>query len=69
MSASTTQRARVAALSRGRTPDDPDLLTAKRDLAAAKLADYISRTVSAAPPLSPDQRDRLTLLLRAGGAA
>ena len=38
-----------------------------RDYAAAKLADYIARTVDAAPPLTDAQRDRLALLLRAGG--
>ncbi len=36
-------------------------------MAAEKLADYIRRTVAAAPPLTPAQRDRLTLLLRDPG--
>ncbi len=40
-----------------------------RDLAAAKLANYIRKTVDAAPPLTPAQRDRLALLLRGGDAA
>ena len=35
---------------------------------AERLADYIKRTVDAAPPLSVEQRDRLALLLRGGGA-
>lgn len=61
-------RNRVANLSRYR-PDSPELVDARRDLAAAKLAAYIQRTVDAAPPLSPEQRDRLALLLRAGDAA
>jgi hypothetical protein len=60
-------RARVGALSRYRPDDDPDLLDARRDLRAARLADYIAKTVDAAPPLSSEQRDRLALLLR--GAA
>ena len=38
-----------------------------RDYAAEKLADYISRTVDAAPPLTAEQRDRLAVLLNAGG--
>jgi len=59
----TQQRARVAALTRSRAADDPDLLRARRDLAAARLDDYIRKTVAAAPPLSGDQRNRLTLLL------
>ncbi len=39
-----------------------------RDLAAAKLADYITKTVDASPALTDAQRDRLALLLRGGGA-
>lgn len=41
----------------------------RRDYAAAKLADYIRRTVAAAPPLSPEQQHRLALLLGNGNAA
>ena len=61
-------RARVAALTRSRPENDPDLLDARRELRAARLEDYIRRTVDAAPPLTDDQRDRLALLLRGGGA-
>lgn len=39
-----------------------------RDLAAAKIAAYIERVVSAAPPLTNDQRARLTALLSGSGA-
>ena len=60
----TTERARVASLSRSRTPDDPDLVAARRNLRAARLEDYIRRTVDAAPPLTAEQRDRLAVLLR-----
>jgi len=35
-----------------------------RDYAAAKLEDYIKRTVDAAPPLTNEQRERLVLALR-----
>ena len=38
-----------------------------RDYAAARLADYIGRVVAAAPPLTPEQRNQLALLLRGGG--
>ncbi len=71
----TTERARVASLTRSRAADDPDLLAARRNLREQRLADYITRTVAAAPPLTGAQRDRLALLLRAapsdlsGGAA
>ncbi len=44
------------------------LSDARRDLAEAKLAAYIQRVVDQAPPLSPEQRDRLAVLLRSGGA-
>lgn len=60
----TAERARVASLTRSRTPDDPVLINARRSLKAERLADYIRRTVDAAPPLTPSQRDKLALLLR-----
>ena len=62
-----TARARKAALTRHRPADTDALTVATRDLAAANLEDYIRRTVDAAPPLTPEQRDRLAVLLR--GAA
>lgn len=73
MSAVRSGRARVASLSRHRGPDSPDTLTARRDLHAARLEDYISRTLATAPPLTDEQRQRLALLLQppatSGGAA
>jgi hypothetical protein len=39
------------------------------DLAAARLALYITKIVDAAPPLSAAQRDKLALLLRGGQVA
>lgn len=59
----THHRARVAALSRDRTPDDPELVDARRSLRAERLADYIKRTVDEAPPLTDEQRARLVSLL------
>ncbi|MGI8701633.1 MAG: hypothetical protein ACR2JU_10600 [Nocardioidaceae bacterium] len=56
-------RGKVAALTRSRSSDDPDLLGASRDLAAAKLAAYVERVVSNAPPLTIEQRDRIAALL------
>lgn len=69
MSATLHHRARVAALSRSRTADDPEFTDARRDLAAENLAAYIARIVADAPPLTPAQRDRLALLLGGGDAA
>lgn len=36
----------------------------RRELAAERLAAYIEKVVDASPPLTADQQDRLTLLLR-----
>lgn len=57
-------RARIASLSRSRTPDDPDLVNARRELLEARLADRIRADVAAWPPLTTEQRDRLAALLR-----
>ncbi|SFS15703.1 hypothetical protein SAMN04487783_2107 [Agrococcus baldri] len=69
LSSWTSERARVASLSRSRTADDPDLLEARRNLKAARLAEYVERVVAEAPPLTPQQRDRIASLLRGGVAA
>ena len=71
----THHRARVAALSRDRAPDDPELLAARQaltearaaerqELEAQRIARHIKKLVDAAPPLSAEQRDRLVLILR-----
>ena len=71
----THHRARVAALSRDRAPDDPELLVARRDLAAAReaergeiaarrLAAYIKRTIASAPPFTASQIDQLSRAFR-----
>lgn len=70
MSNWTVHRAKVASLSRSRKADDPELLTARRDLKAARLEDYVNKVVAEAPPLTAEQLDRVAVLLRpAGGAA
>ncbi|TFV67720.1 hypothetical protein E4P40_24005 [Blastococcus sp. CT_GayMR20] len=70
----TQERARVASLTRSRPADDPDLVGARRNLAAARLEEHIRQVVAVAPPFTLEQRDRLATLLRAapsdsGGAA
>jgi hypothetical protein len=60
----THHRARVAVLSRDRASDDPELLDERRKLREARLADYITRTVDAYPPLTGEARARLSALLR-----
>lgn len=51
-----------------RRGDQAAIIEAGRDLAAAKIEDYIRRTVEAAPPLTVAQRDRLAVILRGGDA-
>ena len=41
---------------------------ARLQIEATRLADYIRRTVDEAPPLSEDQRQRLSVLMRGGAA-
>jgi hypothetical protein len=65
----THDRARVAALSRHRKPDDPALGDARRDLAAKRLTEFVRRVVAAAPPLTPEQRDIIAALLRTPGSS
>lgn len=53
-----------------RQGDAEQIATARQTLAAAKLEAYVERVVAEAPPLTPEQRDRIAALLRpAGGAA
>lgn len=68
-SAVARSRATVAGLTVGvrtgkRQPDDPELIDAYRDLAAAKIGDYIEKVLAEAPPLNDEQRTRLAELLR-----
>jgi hypothetical protein len=62
----TRERARANALRRYRPADDPEVVAAQQELAAAHLGDVIRRIVDEAPPLSSEQKVRLALLL--GGA-
>ena len=63
----THERARIASLSRSRQPDDPELLAARRNLRAERLAIYIKRTIDTKDALTPEQRDDLARLLRGCG--
>lgn len=65
----TQDRARVAALSRSRKADDPQLIDARRSLKASRLQDYVARVIAEAPPLTAEQLDRVAVLLRPGGGA
>lgn len=68
MPAKTPQRRRAAAvvggIERQCGPDDPRLPELRRDLRAAELEEHVRRIVDQAPPLTPEQRDRIAVLLR-----
>ncbi|WP_283605015.1 hypothetical protein [Mycolicibacterium poriferae] len=49
--------------------DRPDKDQIAAEYAEQRLADFISRVIAEAPPLSDEQRTRIAALLRAGGAA
>jgi hypothetical protein len=61
------ERARVASLTRSRTPDDPDLVNARRNLKAIRLEDHVRSLISTPPYLTSFQRDSIANLLRVGG--
>lgn len=63
----TKTRSQIAHAKR-RDPD-ADVTELRAQLKAERLEEYIRRTVDAAPPLTPEQRDKLALLLRGPGDA
>ena len=69
-----TRRAELARAERQKhlNPGDPERVERasqlRRDYAAEKLVEYVTRIVDAAPPLSPAQRDRIAVLLRGGAS-
>jgi hypothetical protein len=51
-------------------PNDRERIDdAGRELAAAKIEEYVERVVAQAPPLTPEERDRIALALRGGESA
>lgn len=70
MSALSHFSAKVGALSRSRAADDPELITARQNLKAERLAADVAAVVNSFPPLRRDQIDRIaSLLVRPGGVA
>jgi hypothetical protein len=66
--AAAHHRAKIGALSRSRSDDDPELIEAKRGLLEAQASAYIERVLAEAPPLTDEQRIRLAELFRPTGA-
>lgn len=66
MSTWTSERARVASLTRSRKSDDPDLITARRNLRAARIRDWVEDELSKTPPLTADQCADLARLFEGG---
>lgn len=66
--ASTTTRKLISRLgAESRFHPESDATEIRRDLAASRIEDYVARVVDAAPPLTPEQRDRIAALLRPAG--
>jgi len=64
----STHRAEIARAERRakRDGDRSAVVDARREYAAAKIEDYITRVLSEAPPLDDDQRAHLATLLTGG---
>ncbi len=62
-------RARNSVLNYVRPPGHPDLVEARRDLAAEVLAEHVERVLKNAPPLTEDQVGRIVALLQPAGSA
>lgn len=60
------RRATCAIARAARSGDRVAETAARRDLSAAKLADYIARALAADPPLTDEARQRLAELLTGG---
>lgn len=59
---------KVNVLSRHRSSDDPELIEARREHAILAIEDSIQKIVDAAPPLRPEQIDRLRGLFQPGAS-
>lgn len=59
-------RARIAGLSRDRAAKDPELLDARAQLAVQNIINFVNKTLEKAPPISAEQRQRITALFEAG---
>jgi hypothetical protein len=62
-------RAQIARAERihKRTGDGSVVTELRRDYAAAKVIEFVKKTVDGAPPMTDEQRDMITALLRPSG--
>lgn len=63
------ERGRVASLTRSRTPDDPELVEARRNLKSERLALTISAAINNEPALTGSQLGELASKLLPGGGS
>lgn len=56
------ERARIAALTRSRPSDDPDLIEARRRMRAARAAVALHQAIAAEPPFTVDERRQLAAI-------
>jgi hypothetical protein len=61
------KRAQLARKSQDHPANHPDLVDLRRELKAQRLEEHIAKVVDSAPPLTPEQRDRIAAILRGGG--
>lgn len=62
------ERGRVASLTRSRTPDDPELVEARRNLKSARLTLVITKAINSGPALSGPQIGEIAAILLPGDA-
>lgn len=67
-----TLRGRFSNMVRHHGPESPETITAKRDMKAARIAEWVARELEDAPPLTNAQLGRISSILysgRRGGGA
>lgn len=64
MSRALSARNHLGATVRRHPHDLEKIAVARRELAAAKITDYIEKVVAEAPPLTDEQRARIAALLQ-----
>lgn len=58
------KRGRLARLSRDLPPDHPEIIALRTELRLDRAQEYITKLIADSPPLTDEQRTRLTELLK-----